>query len=66
VHADHEEQLMQHALHALSVRVVEVARRSFDGFLPSSPLSGLGRTSEFAAQHPAFADTARRNARRTA
>jgi hypothetical protein len=58
VHADYEEQLMQHTLHALTGRVIEAARRSFDAFLPSSALSGLGRNSELAAQHPAFADPA--------
>jgi hypothetical protein len=57
---------MQHVLHTLAVQVAAVARRNLDTFLPSSALSGLGRVSELAAQHPAFADTAPRGARRSA
>jgi hypothetical protein len=54
---------MQNTLHALTVQVVEVARRNFDAFLPWSPLTGLGQASELAAQHPAFAGTADWDAR---
>ncbi|MCU1605800.1 MAG: hypothetical protein JWP46_2265 [Modestobacter sp.] len=50
---------MQHALRSLTAQIVAAARRNADAFLPSSPLSGLGRVSELAAQHPAFADTPR-------
>jgi hypothetical protein len=39
----------------LTTHLVEVARRNLDAFLPCSPLTGLGRASELAAQHPAFA-----------
>jgi hypothetical protein len=38
----------------LTAQLVEVARRNLDAFLPWSPLTGLGRASELAAQHPAF------------
>ena len=41
----------------LTTHLAEVARRNLDAFLPWSPLTGLGRTSELAAQHPAFAAT---------
>ena len=57
---------MQHVLHTLARQVATVARRNLDTFLPMSPLSGLGRVSELAAQHPAFADTAVWGARRSA
>jgi hypothetical protein len=57
---------MHHVLHTLAIQVAAVARRNLDTFLPSSALSGLGRVSELAAQHPAFADTAERGARRSA
>jgi hypothetical protein len=46
---------MHDTLHSLTARVVEVARRNFGSFLPWSPLTGLGQSSELAAQHPAFA-----------
>ncbi|WP_222263009.1 hypothetical protein [Modestobacter marinus] len=39
----------------LTTQLVEVARRNLDAFLPWSPLTGLGRASELAAQHSAFA-----------
>ena len=39
----------------LTTHLVEVARRNLDAYLPSSPLTGLGRASELAAEHPAFA-----------
>ena len=39
----------------LTTQLLEVARRNLDAFLPSSPLTGLGRASELAAEHPAFA-----------
>jgi hypothetical protein len=39
----------------LTTQLLEVARRNLDAFLPWSPLTGLGRASELAAQHSAFA-----------
>ena len=39
----------------LTTHLIEIARRNLDAFLPGSPLTGLGRASELAAQHPAFA-----------
>jgi hypothetical protein len=39
----------------LTTHLIEVARRNLDAYLPGSPLTGLGRASELAAQHPAFA-----------
>jgi hypothetical protein len=39
----------------MTTHLIEVARRNLEAFLPSSPLTGLGRASELAAQHPAFA-----------
>jgi len=39
----------------LTTHLVEIARRNLDAFLPGSPLTGLGRASELAAEHPAFA-----------
>jgi len=38
----------------LTTHLIEVARRNLDAYLPCSPLTGLGRASELAAQHPAF------------
>jgi hypothetical protein len=46
---------MQTALHTLTTHVAAAVRRSFDAYLPSSPLTGIGQASELAAQHPAFA-----------
>ena len=46
---------MQTALHTLTASVAAAFRRSFDAYLPSSPLTGIGQASELAAQHPAFA-----------
>jgi hypothetical protein len=46
---------MQTALQTLTAHVAEAVRRSVTAYLPSSPLSGLGRAGELAAQHPAFA-----------
>lgn len=46
---------MQTALHALTVRITEVTRQSLGSYLPWSPLTGLGRASDLAAWHPAFA-----------
>jgi hypothetical protein len=54
---------MQHALQSLTAQIVAVARRNADAYLPWSPLAGLGRTSELAAQHPAFAATVGSGAR---
>jgi hypothetical protein len=46
---------MRSALHALTARFAEVARRSLGTFLPWSPLTGIGPASDLAAWHPAFA-----------
>jgi hypothetical protein len=46
---------MQAALHALTAHVAEVARQSLGTYVPWSPLSGIGRASDFASWHPAFA-----------
>jgi hypothetical protein len=46
---------MQTALHALTARVAELTRQSVDTYLPWSPLTGIGRASDLAARHPAFA-----------
>ncbi len=46
---------MQTALHALTVRVIDITRQSLGSYLPWSPLTGIGRASDFAAWHPAFA-----------
>jgi hypothetical protein len=48
-------EIMQTALHTLTASVAAAVRRSFDAYLPSSPLTGIGQASELAAQHPAFA-----------
>ena len=39
----------------LTARLTDVVRRNVDAYLPWSPLAGLGRAGELAAQHPAFA-----------
>jgi hypothetical protein len=49
------EKLMQTTPSTLTTRIAAAVRRTFDGYLPSSPLTGLGRAGELAAQHPAFA-----------
>jgi hypothetical protein len=54
---------MQTALHALAARVVEVTRQSLETYLPWSPLTGLGRASDLAAWHPAFAIDAQNDPR---
>ena len=46
---------MQTALHALTARVAEVTRQGLGTYLPWSPLTGIGRSSDLAAWHPAFA-----------
>ena len=46
---------MQTALRALTVRVTEVARQSLETYLPWSPLTGIGRATDLASWHPAFA-----------
>ena len=46
---------MQTPLHALTVRVIDITRQSLGTYLPWSPLTGIGRASDFAAWHPAFA-----------
>jgi hypothetical protein len=45
---------MQTALQSLNARVAEAFRLAVRSYLPPSPLTGLGRASELAAQHPAF------------
>jgi predicted lipid-binding transport protein (Tim44 family) len=49
---------MYTTLQTLIAHVAGAARRAFDGYLPSSPLTGLGQAGELAAQHPAFAPSA--------
>jgi hypothetical protein len=46
---------MQTALQGLTARVAEVTRQSLETYLPWSPLTGIGRASDLAAWHPAFA-----------
>jgi hypothetical protein len=45
---------MQSTEQTLTAHIAEAARRAFSAYLPSSPLTGLGRAGELAAQHPAF------------
>jgi hypothetical protein len=45
---------MQSTQQALTAHIAEAVRRAFGAYLPSSPLTGLGRAGELAAQHPAF------------
>jgi hypothetical protein len=45
---------MPTTLHTLTAHLAEVARRSLGSYLPSSPLTGIGQATEFAAWHPAF------------
>jgi hypothetical protein len=45
---------MQSTQQALTAYIAEAVRRAFGAYLPSSPLTGLGRAGELAAQHPAF------------
>jgi hypothetical protein len=40
----------------LTTQLVEVTRRNLNAYLPWSSLTGLGKASELAAQHSAFAD----------
>jgi type II secretory pathway component PulJ len=47
-------ELMQATLQTLTEHLTNAARLAFGSYLPSSPLTGLGRVSELAAQHPAF------------
>ncbi|MCW2898776.1 MAG: hypothetical protein JWO67_1041 [Streptosporangiaceae bacterium] len=54
---------MQNALHALTARIAEVTRQSFETYLPGSPLTGIGRASDLAAWHPAFAIDAQNDPR---
>jgi hypothetical protein len=53
--AEHQGDDMQTALRALTARVAEFTRQSFGTYLPWSPLTGIGRASDLAAWHPAFA-----------
>jgi hypothetical protein len=39
----------------LTSHVARAVRRASGAYLPSSPLTGLGRAAELATQHPAFA-----------
>ena len=45
---------MHTALQTLNARVTEAFRLAVRSYLPASPLTGLGRASELAVQHPAF------------
>jgi hypothetical protein len=56
---------MHATLLTLIAHVARATRRASGHYLPSSPLTGLGRAGELAAQHPAFApdpEAAGRNA----
>jgi hypothetical protein len=55
VRRKHQGDDMQTALHALTARVAEVTHQSLGTYLPWSPLTGIGRASDLAAWHPAFA-----------
>jgi len=54
---------MQTALHALAARVAEATRQGLETYLPWSPLTGIGRASDLAAWHPAFAIDAQNDPR---
>jgi hypothetical protein len=45
---------MQAPVQTLNTRVTEAFRLAVRSYLPASPLTGLGRAGELAAQHPAF------------
>ena len=45
---------MQATLQTLNTRVAGAVRLAIRSYLPASPLTGLGRAGELAAQHPAF------------
>ena len=45
---------MQTALQTLTTHLTKAVRLASRSYLPSSPLTGLGRASELAALHPAF------------
>jgi hypothetical protein len=47
-------ELMQATLQILTAHITKAVRLTFGAYLPASPLTGLGRASELAAQHPAF------------
>jgi hypothetical protein len=47
-------ELMQTALQTLTVHLTKAVRLASRPYLPSSPLTGLGRAGELAALHPAF------------
>jgi hypothetical protein len=47
-------ELMQTALQTLTEHVTQAVRLAVGSYLPSSPLTGLGRGGELAALHPAF------------
>jgi hypothetical protein len=46
---------VQTALRTMNARIAEVTRQCLGTYLPWSPLTGLGRASDLAAWHPAFA-----------
>ena len=54
---------MQSTLRTLTAHVAVAVRRSGDAYLPSSPLTGLGKAAELAAEHPAFAPARTRTRR---
>ncbi|MGZ4506490.1 MAG: hypothetical protein ACXVX0_04470 [Blastococcus sp.] len=45
---------MQATLQTLTTHVTAAFRLAVGTYLPSSPLTGLGRAGELAAMHPAF------------
>lgn len=47
----------------LTARLADVVRRNMNAYVPWSPLAGLGRAGELAAQHPAFVTSARSDQR---
>jgi hypothetical protein len=46
---------MHATVQTLTSHVARAVRRTSHAYLPSSPLTGLGRAAELATQHPAFA-----------
>ena len=45
---------MQTTLQILTAHLAGAFRLAVGSYLPASPLTGLGRAGELAAQHPAF------------
>jgi hypothetical protein len=47
-------ELMQTPMQTLTAHLTKAVRLASRSYLPSSPLTGLGRAGELAALHPAF------------